>query len=30
MEMTRRFVELHLQILGADFQLDCEVRQIEA
>jgi len=29
-EMTRRFVELHLQILGADFQLACEVRQIEA
>lgn len=28
-EMTRRFVELHLQILGADFQLECEVRQLE-
>jgi hypothetical protein len=28
-EMTRRFVELHLQILGADFQVECEVRQIE-
>lgn len=29
-EMTRRFVELHGQVLGADFQLECEVRQLEA
>ena len=29
-ELTRRFVELHLQILGADFQLQCEVRQLAA
>jgi hypothetical protein len=29
-ELTRRFVELHQQVLGADFQLECEVRQIEA
>jgi hypothetical protein len=28
-EMTRRFVELHKQVLGADFQLECEVRQLE-
>jgi hypothetical protein len=29
-EMTRRFVELHGQVLGGDFQLECEVRQVEA
>ncbi len=29
-EMTRRFVELHQQVLGADFRLECEVRQIQA
>jgi hypothetical protein len=29
-ELTRSFVELHGKILGADFQLECEVRQIEA
>jgi hypothetical protein len=29
-EMTRRFVELHGTVLGKDFQLECEVRQIEA
>jgi hypothetical protein len=28
--MTRRFVDLHGKILGADFQLECEVRQIDA
>jgi hypothetical protein len=29
-EMTRRFVEVHHRILGKDFQLECEVRQLEA
>jgi hypothetical protein len=29
-EMTRRFVELHRRILGDDFHLECEVRQVEA
>jgi hypothetical protein len=29
-EMTRRFVELHKQVLGDDFQLECELRQVEA
>jgi hypothetical protein len=29
-EMTRRFVELHGRVLGKGFQLECEVRQIEA
>ena len=29
-EMTRRFVEVHQQVLGRDFQLECEVRQVEA
>ena len=29
-EMTRRFVELHGQILGPDFHLECEVRQFDA
>jgi hypothetical protein len=28
-EMTRRFVELHERILGRDFLLECEVRQID-
>lgn len=28
-EMTRRFVELHGQVLGKDFVLECEVRQID-
>jgi hypothetical protein len=29
-EMTRHFVELHERILGDDFQLECEVRQLDA
>jgi hypothetical protein len=29
-EMTRRFVALHGRVLGKDFQLECEVRQIDA
>lgn len=29
-EMTRRFVELHVRILGPDFHIECEVRQVEA
>jgi hypothetical protein len=29
-EMTRRFVELHRRVLGDDFQLECELRQVEA
>lgn len=29
-EMTRKFVELHRQILGDGFHLQCEVRQIVA
>ena len=29
-EMTRNFVELHRRVLGDDFVLECEVRQIEA
>ena len=29
-EMTRRFVELHRQVLGDDFVLECEVRQVDA
>jgi len=29
LEMTRRFVELHGQILGADFVLECELRQLD-
>jgi hypothetical protein len=29
-EMTRRFVELHRQVLGDAFTLECEVRQVEA
>jgi hypothetical protein len=28
-EMTCQFVEVHKQILGADFQLECELRQLE-
>src|SRR5688572_378657 len=28
--MTRRFVEVHRQVLGNDFQLECEVRQLDA
>jgi hypothetical protein len=28
-EMTRRFVEVHKQVLGEDFQLECEVRQFD-
>ncbi|HMJ56852.1 MAG TPA: hypothetical protein VK540_32515 [Polyangiaceae bacterium] len=28
-EMTRRFVEVHRQVLGQDFQLECEVRQVD-
>jgi hypothetical protein len=28
-EMTRRFVELHGKILGNDFVLECEVRQLD-
>lgn len=28
-EMTRRFVALHQQILGQDFVLECEVRQLD-
>jgi len=29
-EMTRKFVELHVQVLGPDFHLQCEVRQFDA
>jgi hypothetical protein len=29
-EMTQRFVEIHQRILGPDFVLECEVRQIQA
>jgi hypothetical protein len=28
-EMTRRFVELHGEVLGKDFVLECEVRQVD-
>lgn len=28
-EMTRRFVELHRQVMGDAFQLECEVRQVD-
>jgi hypothetical protein len=28
-EMTRRFVELHGEILGKDFVLECELRQVD-
>lgn len=27
-EMTRRFVEVHRQVLGDDFHLECELRQL--
>lgn len=27
--MTRQFVELHQRVLGDDFLLECEVRQVE-
>jgi hypothetical protein len=29
-EMTRRFVELHREVLGDHFVLECEVRQVDA
>jgi hypothetical protein len=29
-EMTRRFVEVHRAVLGDDFVLECEVRQVDA
>ena len=29
-EMTRRFVDLHLKVLGRDFHLECEVRELES
>ena len=29
-EMTRRFVELHVEVLGKDFPLECEVRPLES
>jgi hypothetical protein len=28
-DMTRRFVEIHRQVLGDDFQLECELRQLD-
>lgn len=28
-EMTRQFVELHGKVLGKDFVLECEVRELE-
>lgn len=28
-EMTRQFVELHRQVLGDDFQLECELRELD-
>lgn len=28
-EMTRRFVEIHRKVLGGDFTLECEVRQVD-
>ena len=28
-EMTRQFVELHGKVLGKDFVLECEVRQVD-
>ena len=27
--MTQRFVEIHQRVLGADFLLECEVRQVD-
>ena len=29
-EMTRRFVDLHVKVLGRDFTLECEVRPLES
>jgi hypothetical protein len=29
-EMTRQFVELHRRVLGDDFVLECELREVEA
>jgi hypothetical protein len=29
-EMTRRFVEIHQRVLGENFVLECELRQVEA
>src|SRR5687767_7074170 len=29
-EMTKRFIEVHGRILGKDFPLECEVRQLDA
>jgi hypothetical protein len=29
-EMTRRFVEIHGEVLGKNFTLECEVRQLDA
>lgn len=29
MKMTRRFIELHRRILGKNFLLECELREIE-
>jgi hypothetical protein len=29
-DMTQRFVELHRRVLGDEFVLECEVRQVEA
>lgn len=29
MKMTRRFVEVHRKVLGKDFLLECEIREIE-
>jgi hypothetical protein len=28
--MTRRFVDVHQRVLGKDFLLECEVRQVDA
>jgi hypothetical protein len=28
-DMTRRFVEVHRQVLGDDFQLECELRELD-
>jgi hypothetical protein len=28
-EMTRKFAELHHRVLGKDFHLECEVRQVD-
>jgi hypothetical protein len=29
-ETTRRFLEVHQQVLGKEFLLECEVRQVDA